>query len=136
MPIILGEADAPIRVGPGTREADGESLWLDPADAERATGWSLKPEGMCRAELCVPLGPDVVRDGKVDVARFWRRLGNPLLTDAAKEVWVLGAGADDRNAALAGLEAPDFTLPDLDGVPHRLAELRGRKVFLATWASW
>ena len=48
----------------------------------------------------------------------------------------MGAPADERNAALEGLEAPDFTLPDLDGVPRTLSELRGKKVFLATWASW
>jgi len=41
-----------------------------------------------------------------------------------------------RNAALAGELAPDFTLPDLAGTPHRLSDLRGRKVFLSTWASW
>ena len=27
-------------------------------------------------------------------------------------------------------------LPDLAGRPHRLSDLRGRRVFLATWASW
>ena len=32
--------------------------------------------------------------------------------------------------------APDFTLPDLAGMPHTLSELRGKKVFLCTWASW
>ena len=36
----------------------------------------------------------------------------------------------------AGQRAPDFTLPDLDGSPHSLSSYRGRKVFLATWASW
>ena len=39
-------------------------------------------------------------------------------------------------AALEGLMAPDFTLPDVDGTPRTLSQLRGRKVFLATWASW
>jgi peroxiredoxin len=49
---------------------------------------------------------------------------------------VLGAGADDRNAALAGLVAPDFTLPDLSGTPRTLSQSRGNKVLLVTWASW
>ena len=35
-----------------------------------------------------------------------------------------------------GSQAPDFTLPDVDGVPRSLSQLRGKKVFLATWASW
>jgi peroxiredoxin len=37
---------------------------------------------------------------------------------------------------LASLEAPDFALPDWQGRPHRLSHYRGRKVLLATWASW
>jgi peroxiredoxin len=48
----------------------------------------------------------------------------------------LGTGAEDRNAELAGLTAPDFTLPDIAGTPHMLSQLRGKKVFLSTWASW
>jgi hypothetical protein len=59
-----------------------------------------------------------------------------VLADDAGEACVLGTGADARNQALAGLAAPDIELPDLAGVPHRLSALRGRKVFLATWASW
>ena len=27
-------------------------LWLSGPDAERATGWQLKPEGMCRDDIC------------------------------------------------------------------------------------
>jgi hypothetical protein len=113
-----------------------DGLWVTAADAERLTGWSLKPEGMCRDALCVPLPPKALQHSRVDLAAFWAKLGNPLVHDHAREVWSLAAGADERNAALEGLEAPDFTLPDLAGAPHTLSQLRGKKVFLATWASW
>jgi hypothetical protein len=111
-------------------------LCVSPADAECATGWTLKPEGMCRGEICVPLRGEMRRDGKVDLAAFWRLLGNPVVHDDPGKIWVLGAGADERSAALADGMAPDFTLPDLHGKPHTLSALRGKKVFLCTWASW
>ena len=50
--------------------------------------------------------------------------------------WIEQAGAQQRNTAFSELIAPDFTLPDIDGVPHALSALRGKKVFLCTWASW
>jgi peroxiredoxin len=37
---------------------------------------------------------------------------------------------------LQSLQAPDFTLPDLEGKWHALSEYRGRKVLLVSWASW
>jgi peroxiredoxin len=45
-------------------------------------------------------------------------------------------GAHERARSLAALEAPDFTLPDLAGRPHSLAEHRGEKVLLVAYASW
>ncbi len=121
--------------GEFTIEAAG-GLRVSPADAEAVTGWTLKPEGMCRDELCVPLTGDARRDGTVDIAAFWRTLGHPVVSDPPGDVWVLGAAAESRASALSGLDAPDFTLPDLAGVPHRLSEFRGKKIFLTTWASW
>jgi len=111
-------------------------LWLAAADAARVTGWTLKPEGMCRDDQCVPLPSTAVVTGRVDVEAFWRRVGNPVLCSDDRETWVLGAGAEERNAALSGLMAPDFTLPDLSGTPRTLSDLRGKKVLLVTWASW
>ena len=35
-----------------------------------------------------------------------------------------------------GYEAADFTLPDLNGTPHRLSDFRGKVVFLNLWATW
>jgi hypothetical protein len=113
-----------------------DGLWMAAEDAERVTGWTLKPEGMCRAELCVPMPASAVKGGEVDVAAFWTKLGGPVVAGEAGDVWALGAPADERNAALEGLQAPDFTLPDIDGMSRTLSQLRGKKVFLATWASW
>jgi hypothetical protein len=113
-----------------------DGLWLTPEDAERVTGWIPKPEGMCQGEVCVPLPEGLRRRDGVDVAAFWERLGRPVVRDGTGEAWVLGVGADERNRSLTGTTAPDFILPDLGGIPHRLHDLRGSKVFLATWASW
>jgi hypothetical protein len=120
--------------------ADGDALWLDPGDVERATGWQWKPEGLCRDDACVPLprGREqaLVRDGRLDVAGAWAAIGHPVVHDATGDTWVLGTGAAQRGERLATREAPDFALPDLDGRTHRLSDYRGRKVLLATWASW
>ena len=109
-------------------------LWLAAGDASRVTGWTLKPEGMCREDQCVPLPSAAVAADRVDVEAFWRRLGHPVLCSDDRETWVLGTGAGERNAALAGLMAPDFTLPDLSGTARTLSDLRGKKVLLVTWA--
>ena len=44
--------------------------------------------------------------------------------------------AAERAKTLSSLEAPDFTLPDLDGRLHSLSEQRGKKVLLVAYASW
>jgi thiol-disulfide isomerase/thioredoxin len=39
--------------------------------------------------------------------------------------------------ALPGhLPAPDFSLPDLDGAPHRVSDYRGRTMLINFWAVW
>ncbi len=120
--------------------AERDRLWLNGQEIERATGWAWKPEGLCRDEICLPVAPsmrtELVKDGRLDLAAMWRRSGQPVVHDAASRTWVLGTGAEQRSAALASLEAPDFALPDLHGQAHRLSSFRGRKVFLVTWASW
>ena len=64
------------------------------------------------------------------------RLERPLATDTDERTAFLGVSARTRAARLASLEAPDFTLPDLGGRPHSLAEHRGLKVFLVAYGSW
>lgn len=120
--------------------ARGEGLWLDRTDVEPVTGWSLKPEGFCKDDICVPVPAgreaEFSRDDQVNVAAFWSLMNKPAVSSDTGDVWFLGEGAESRNDALLNLEAPDFTLPDLDGNMHSLTDFRGKRVLLATWASW
>lgn len=120
--------------------SEGGQLWLSPESAETATGWSLKPQGLCAGSVCVPVPvgreDEFVSDDRVNLAAFWRHMGRPVLHDDAGEAWVLGERAADRCGQLQSLQAPDFTLPALDGTEHSLSDYLGKKVFLCTWASW
>ena len=121
-------------------ESRGDALWALAAEVGAATGWEAKPEGLCQGDVCVPLPAgrerEFVDGGRINLAAIWRHLGRPVLHSARGDVWVLGESAQQRTAALASLEAPDFTLPDVTGRMHRLSDYRGKKVLLVTWASW
>ena len=121
-------------------EISGDTLWLPARETQAATGWVAKPEGLCKGDVCVPLPrgreDEFVSGSRVHIARLWRHLGQPIVKSDRGHVWVLGESARARAAALASLEAPDFTLPDPSGRLHSLSDYRGKKVFLVTWASW
>ena len=109
---------------------------VDPAELAQRTGWSLKPEGACLGDICVPI-PDEVRndDGTLDAAGLAARLGAPLLHDAAHDLWAMGP-ATVSGRSLSTAQAPELELPDVDGNSFRLSSLQGRKVLLVAWASW
>jgi hypothetical protein len=111
---------------------------LTPSAVREALGWELKPQGLCRDAQCIPVPAttQLVRDDGVDLATLATLLGRPLALDAAEGVACLGVAAADRAQTLASLEAPEFTLPDVDGRPHSLSGFRGKKVLLIAWASW
>ncbi len=137
MTTILSEQLAVTVAG---ARADGESLWLPLIETERTTGWTLKPEGFCKGDVCVPVPPQRAReffDGDdINVAALWRHMGLPIAHDASGETWALGSSATVRSAQLHALDAPDFSLPDLAGALHSLEAQRGKKVLLVSWASW
>ena len=102
-------------------------------DFEAATGWTAKPEGMCKGAVCVPAS-GAVTDGTIDVAALSARLGMALVEDAGHGVWALGPESGGR--ALTTAVAPELELPDADGNPFKLSAMHGRKVLLVAWASW
>jgi hypothetical protein len=119
-------------------EAAGGTPLLSPAALRKAFGWELKPEGLCKGDVCFPIRERAafVRPAGLDLRGFADLLGRPLATDAEERFAVLGASAAERGERLASLQAPDFTLPDLNGKLHSLSEHRGKKVLLIAYASW
>jgi hypothetical protein len=116
----------------------GDQVRLSPQALEQALGWTLKPEGLCRANVCVPLrARDSVETAEgVDLDGVASALGRPLAVDGEARAAYLGVSAHERGQRLSSLDAPDFTLPDLEGRPHSLREQRGKKVLLVAYASW
>ena len=103
-----------------------------------ALGWELKPEGLCRGDVCVPVRADAqIGDGdRIDLGRVASVLGMATMVDDQAGIMAVSAPAADRRAALKGRVAPGFALPDLDGNLHALEEFKDRKRLLIAFASW
>jgi len=135
--IHLLTADKQLTV-PAASGRPKDQLWIPRHVLTELTGWHLESEGLCKGDVCTPLAAGAVeQDGDlVHASALWESLGRPVLHDSAATTWLLGEAAADRQRGLESLEAPDFTLPDIEGKLHSLSDFRGKKVFLSTWASW
>lgn len=129
---IISEDVATVDVG----VSEGRML-LDPGVLGAAVGWELKPQGLCRGDVCVPVrdGADLFVGEQLDLARVAAALGRPVVVDADAGVAAMALDPVARRQALS-LDAPPFTLDDLDGVPHNLSEWHGRKKLLFAFATW
>ena len=109
------------------------SLRVAKHEFEAGTGWTLKPEGACRGDVCIPLSKPA--SDPVDVSQVANDIGMPLVEAAKHGLWALGP-ASIGSRALATAEAPELALPDLDGNEFKLSSLRGQKVLLFAWAPY
>lgn len=122
----------------------GIDFWLTMTDLKRATRFVVKPQGVCRDELCFPLPKTrksefISKKGSVtwfNLSAFARLVKQPAAHDDKNGIWYFGKREDERGSYLESLEAPNFALSDMSGRAHSLADYRGKKVLLITWASW
>jgi hypothetical protein len=132
----------------GTRAAtvrcdvsDGAAM-IAAADLEAALGWTLKPEGLCRGDVCVPVRDQrIAGASRVDIAAVAAALGQPMVVDSTRGIAAIGTAAHARAEQLATLDAPGFSLPRVsagadDGELVSLADFDRRKVLLLAWSSW
>lgn len=107
-------------------------------DLDAALGWTLKPEGLCRGDVCVPVADRAALDhpAGVDLVGVAAALDRPAVTDEALGAIAIGAPAATRRAALRDRQAPDFALADIDGVLHSLSGYTGKKRLLVAFSSW
>jgi hypothetical protein len=123
---------------------EGDRIWLSTGDLARATGWEMKPEGLCRDEVCIPIPAgkesEILRGSGdqtyVNMAGFAEYVGQPFAATENGTVWAFGEAPTALESQLLSLEAPDFTLPGYDGSEYSLSAYRDKKVLLLLWSSW
>lgn len=123
---------------------DVNELWVTPTDLTRINGFALKPEGVCREEICIPVLQDrdsdmvVTRSGQrwFNVTGLAKKLEQVYVVDGEHGIWSFSEIPLLRRSFLADAVAPDFELPDRHGKTVKLSDFRGKKVLLVTWASW
>lgn len=117
---------------------DGSIVRLASGPLLETLGWTQKPEGLCRGDVCIPIAnrPGLIDEQGVDLAALAEVLGRPVAIDTDESVASMGSATEAHGAQLAGGVAPDFTLPDLSGTEHTLSDYRGKKVLLIAYASW
>ena len=121
---------------------DGQELLVPAKNVAAITGFELKPQGLCAADVCIPIPKDggwLLEQGGVtylNLTRFAAKVDQVFAVDPEQNVWSFTAVPEKPTLPLVAGEAPDFALPDRNGKIVRLSDFRGKKVFLLTWASW
>lgn len=113
-----------------------DALWIRTADLPRINEFELKPQGACRADVCIPIPKTFVRGANFNLTAFAQKAGQTLVADPGSRVWSFGEMPVVRGAFLESRMAPEFAVPDRTGRIVRLSQFRGKKVLVVTWASW
>jgi peroxiredoxin len=132
--------------GIGGRDGADRQVIVDAATLATTSGWVLKPEGLCHGEVCAPTrqwpellvgDPDDPHAApRIDLHTFARLTGIPAVVAGDDGVVAFGTPAVTRAERLGSLDAPDFTVADLDGNRVSLADFAGRKKLIVAFASW
>jgi hypothetical protein len=115
---------------------DPSSLWIQKRDLPRVNGFDVKPQGACRADVCIPIPKTMLRGDWFDLTAFAKKVGEAVVVDSEAAVWSLGEIQVLRGGFLNSRAAPDIAVPDRRGRAVKLSEFHGKKVLLVTWASW
>ena len=122
------------RIGPDPTHAP-DALWVRKRDLPRINDFEVKPQGACRADVCIPIPKDMTRGEYFNLTAFARKIAQPVVVDTPSRVWSFGEIQALGNG-LTSRVAPDIAVPDRGGRPVRLSRFRGKKLLVVTWASW
>jgi hypothetical protein len=114
--------------------APGSDLWVSAADLPRINDFTLKPQGACREDVCIPIPKDLKSGEWFNLTGFARRTGEVVVSDT--NVWSLGEIPAMGGRYLSSRMAPDFAVPNRQGKIVHLSDFSGKKRLVITWASW
>jgi hypothetical protein len=114
--------------------ADAKDLWVRSTDLPRINEFELKPQGACRADLCIPIAKNLKQGEWFNLTGFARNIKEAVVADSG--VWSFGEVPVLRGSFVNSRVAPDFGVPDRKGRMVHLSDFHGKKVLVVTWASW
>ena len=113
---------------------ENADLWIPATELPKVNEFTVKPQGACREDVCIPLPKALKRSGWLNLSGFARKVRQPLVQEGS--LWSLGEMPVLRSGFLQSRTAPEFAVRDRQGKTVRLKDFRGRKLLLLTWASW
>jgi hypothetical protein len=111
-----------------------QNLWVQSKDLPRINEFEVKPQGACRADVCIPLSKTLKNGDWFNLTGFAQKIGESVVTE--KDVYSFGEIPVLRGAFYNSRIAPDFAVPDRQGKVVHLSDFRGKKTLVITWASW
>jgi hypothetical protein len=114
--------------------ADAKDLWVRSTDLPRINEFELKPQGACRADLCIPIAKNLKQGEWFNLTGFARNIKEAVVADSG--VWSFGEVPVLRGSFVNSRVAPDFAVRDRKGRMVHLSDFHGKKVLVVTWASW
>ena len=115
-------------------KTDASGLWIRKSALPQVNGFEVKPQGACRAEVCIPLPRQLRKGDWINLTGFAKRAGQSWVNEGSTwsftEVPILRAGY------LRSRVAPEFAVPDRKGHIVKLSDTQGKKRLIVTWASW
>ena len=118
----------------------GDGLLIRPEDLPSINGFTLKPEGACYADMCIPIGESLLveQEGEqwFDLIAFADLLGHSYVADVDARVWSFSDVPAKRESMMVDAMAPNFSVTDREGQVVQMADLKGKKALIVTWSSW
>jgi hypothetical protein len=118
----------------------GDGLLIRPDDLPAINGFTLKPEGACYADMCIPIDQSLLVEGDgeqwFDLTAFAALLGQQYVADTNARAWSFAEIPARRDSMMVDAMAPDFEVTDREGQVVRMADLKGKKALIVTWSSW
>ena len=121
-------------------DSKGDGLLIRPDDLPAINGFTLKAQGACYDDLCIPIDESLLveRDGQkwFDLTAFADLLGQQYVADTGARVWSFAEIPARRDSMMLDAMAPEFEVTDREGQTVRMADLKGKKALIVTWSSW
>ena len=103
--------------------ANPAKLWVRASDLPRINEFELKPQGACRADLCIPVPKTMVSGEYFDFSAFAKLAGQAEVADTASRVWSYGEMPVLRGAFLGVAQRARLLRPRSAGPPRQAVGL-------------